>query len=547
MVTPEEKSFGEASPAVDPTSFLIEKGPEQPLKGSFEIRDIDGIWDLIRTGTTKYTTHRSGFVRLGPELGNLGGSPAVRFIDDHITVKMDIHKEGAGSFYKIIPEAAIQAKMREVSPNLAVNGVNVYLVSQEGRERVAYKNSTGEFIYDPAERVVINPEELRKHLELASGIYLAYSKAYYEESGLPFPADTLIFDGKFLMMDEASYQSSKTSANTAEELPEGIVVSDKPEETFKDIGGQEKAVAVCRRFAEQLRYPEVFALQGSVPPRGILLSGPPGTGKTLLAKAIANEADSHFLHIDASDIAGQGLYGQSERAVKGIFALARKLSASDGRHAVIFVDEGDLLLPRSGIDGGHRHEATGKTISIFAQEMDGLASSRKITVIISTNDPQSLDSRILSRMEESEEVAMPGKEGLNQILRIHLTKFNQKADREIFGPDINLDILSEKAYRQGLSGRDIADVVALVSRQRGQRQLALIEEAIKQGQLQIPSGENERVYINRIAGRIARQEIGGVEELVLAPATTGEISEIIDHAKVLLKNKPDRRIGFIRN
>ncbi|MBI2597180.1 ATP-binding protein [Candidatus Daviesbacteria bacterium] len=538
----EQEANGSA--ANDATSFLLDGGEPQSPGLGFQIKAVDKIWQLIGNGTASLVSVRSGFVSVGPELGNLGGSPAVRFIDHHLTLKLDMYKQGSGGFYQAIPDTVIQRRLSQVSPNLVADGVNIYLVTKAGRERIAFKNTNNEFIYDPASRVVTNAEELQRHLDLAAGIYKAYATAYYEVNDLSVPSDQLIFDGKFLEEQEALRNSESNSVRQGE-LPQGVIVAEKPDATFEDIGGQEKATAICKRFAEQLRYPEVFALQGSEPPRGILLFGPPGTGKTLLAKAIANGAEANFLHVDASDVAGQGLYGQSERDVRGIFDLAKKLSEADGKHVVIFIDEGDLLLPRAGgTGGGQRHEATGKTVSIFAQEMDGLVSSRKITVIISTNEPQNLDPRILSRMEESEEVPLPDQNGLQQILRIHLAKFNRKAHSEIFDDDINLDILSEKARRQGLSGRDIADVVALLARQRGQRQLTLIEEAIRQGRLQLPPDGDEKAFINGIAISIAKGDITEGEGFILPRATTEELGAVIDNAKSLLKARPERNIGF---
>ncbi len=529
----------EANGDGSPTDFL--EGTTSPHDIEYKIVDVENIWKLIKDGTQRFNSSLFGFVPIGPALGNLGEEPQISLINSHLDLKIPMKQRGRGAFYNTLPDDKLQSRISDVSQNLLVDGVNVYLVSDEGRERIAYKDSNGAFIYHPSTGLVTDSEELQKHLELAAKIYKAYVTAYYQEEGMDVPGDTLIFDGKYLILHEKSRHSQ--SGSDGEQLA-GIIVSKKPDVNFDDIGGQEKAVGVCRRFAEQLRYPEIYALQGSDPPRGILLHGPPGTGKTLLAKAIANEADAHFLHIDASDIAGQGLYGQSERAIKAVFNLAKDLSARDGKQVIVFVDEGDLLLPKAGQQGGSVHEATGKTISIFAQEMDGLVSSKKLTVVISTNDPNNLDPRILSRMDESEEVPLPTKEGIENILEIHFKGLNQRAGREVFGEDVNVKLLAEAAFAQGLSGRDIADMVGLVARQRGQRQLAAIKKAIDEGKLVITEDQEEREFVNNIATRILNGDTQDLEMLVLPPATTEEIQGIINNAKVLLKNKRKSRLGF---
>jgi hypothetical protein len=326
-----------------------------------------------------------GFVVCGPELGNLGGSPLLRIINNRLTIKIGLRKMGGGAFYQAIPTESLQAKMTQVLPELVADGVNIYTNTYNKKERIAYKNTDGDFVYEPTSAGVTNAEDLQRHLELASKIYIGYATAFYEDAKLTVPQDTLSFTPKVLeVFEHISHNKSKPESNGIKDM----LVTKKPDARFEDVGGQINAVNTCRRFAEQLKYPDVYALQGSEPPRGILLWGPQGTGKTLLAKAIANEAEANFIHIQASDLAGQGLYGQVENVVTEIFSEARKLATDSRKHVIIYVDEGDLLLPKkTGVGAAGRHEATGKTVGIFAQAMDGIASSRDITVIISTNEP----------------------------------------------------------------------------------------------------------------------------------------------------------------
>ncbi|WP_297497014.1 AAA family ATPase, partial [Thermococcus sp.] len=66
--------------------------------------------------------------------------------------------------------------------------------------------------------------------------------------------------------------------------------------TYEDIGGLKDVIQKVREMIElPLKHPEIFEKLGIEPPKGVLLYGPPGTGKTLLAKAVANEANAHFI------------------------------------------------------------------------------------------------------------------------------------------------------------------------------------------------------------------------------------------------------------
>tara|TARA_Y100000310_G_scaffold344510_1_gene457652 strand:+ start:4552 stop:8346 length:3795 start_codon:yes stop_codon:yes gene_type:complete len=84
-----------------------------------------------------------------------------------------------------------------------------------------------------------------------------------------------------------------------------------PDISYEDVGGLNEEITKIREMVElPLKHPEIFERLGIEPPKGVLLHGPPGTGKTLLAKAVANETNSHFILINGPEIMSK-FYGQS--------------------------------------------------------------------------------------------------------------------------------------------------------------------------------------------------------------------------------------------
>ena len=87
--------------------------------------------------------------------------------------------------------------------------------------------------------------------------------------------------------------------------PEAVEIKEElvPEVAYEDIGGLKEEIKKVREMVElPLKHPEIFERLGIEAPKGVLLHGPPGTGKTLLAKAVANETNSHFILINGPEI-----------------------------------------------------------------------------------------------------------------------------------------------------------------------------------------------------------------------------------------------------
>lgn len=160
------------------------------------------------------------------------------------------------------------------------------------------------------------------------------------------------------------------------------------------------------------------------PTRGMLLFGPPGTGKTMLARAVATESKSTFFSITASSITSKYL-GESEKLVRALFLLARKLSP-----LIVFIDEIDSLL-------GSRSEGELESIrrikNEFLIQWSELSSSttkenddsddknlnHQVLILGATNMPWSIDEAARRRFVKRQYIPLPEQETrLNQIKRL---------------------------------------------------------------------------------------------------------------------------------
>ncbi len=232
----------------------------------------------------------------------------------------------------------------------------------------------------------------------------------------------------------------------------GIKISEKPAKeergiprvTYEDIGGLKEEIRKIREMVElPLRHPELFERLGIEPPKGVLLYGPPGTGKTLLAKAVANEANAHFIYLSGPEIMSK-YYGQSEENIREVFKEAQENAPS-----IIFIDEIDSIAPK-------RDEVTGeverRVVAQLLALMDGLESRGKVVVIGATNRPNALDPALRrpGRFDREIEIGIPDRNARKEILEIH-TRGVPLAD------DVDLDKLADMTH--GYVGADLAALV----------------------------------------------------------------------------------------
>src|SRR3989339_1258118 len=249
---------------------------------------------------------------------------------------------------------------------------------------------------------------------------------------------------KFIVVNTDPGQAVLVTENTEVVLnTKSVGVSEEKivDVTYEDIGGLTDEVKKIREMVElPLKHPELFTRLGVEPPKGVLLHGPPGTGKTLLAKAVANETNAHFIHLDGPSVMSKYV-GEAEKRIRDIFEEAEK-----GAPSIIFIDEIDAIASKREESYG---EVERRVVAQLLSVMDGLKSRGKVIVIAATNRPNSIDPALRrpGRFDREISIGVPNKKGRLNILKIHtrlmpLTK------------DVSLEKLADVTH--GFVGADLS-------------------------------------------------------------------------------------------
>ncbi len=251
-------------------------------------------------------------------------------------------------------------------------------------------------------------------------------------------------DIKFVVVETKPKGAVIVTDNTEVVLnPEAVEVTEEPmlEVTYEDIGGLNDEIKKIREMVElPLKHPELFERLGIEAPKGVLLHGPPGTGKTLLAKAVANETNSHFIVINGPEIMSK-YYGQSEENLRKKFEEAESNAPS-----IIFIDEIDAIAPQREESKG---EVERRVVAQLLALMDGLKSRGKVVVIAATNIVNALDPALRrpGRFDRELEIGVPNKEGRLNILKIHTRNMP-------LSEEVNLEEIA--AITHGFVGADLS-------------------------------------------------------------------------------------------
>ncbi|CCH60923.1 hypothetical protein TBLA_0D04260 [Henningerozyma blattae CBS 6284] len=186
------------------------------------------------------------------------------------------------------------------------------------------------------------------------------------------------------------------------------------------------------------------------PVRGMLLFGPPGTGKTMLARGVATESKSTFFSISASSLTSKYL-GESEKLVRALFAIAKKLSPS-----IVFVDEIDSIMGSRDENG--ENESSRRIKNEFLIQWSSLSNAaagkseddERVLILGATNLPWSIDEAARRRFVRRQYIPLPEAETRKiQIMKL-LSYQKHKLDNE--------DVDKLLKLTNGYSGSDITSL-----------------------------------------------------------------------------------------
>ncbi|VVB54209.1 VCP-like ATPase [uncultured archaeon] len=270
----------------------------------------------------------------------------------------------------------------------------------------------------PAERIIIAPtsheinfgsdfSDYVKHRVLMGRAFTAGDQFYISVLGQAISFTLISSKPKGII------QVAETTHIEIRDKPTSVQSEGVPGVRYEDVGGLKDAVARVREMVElPLKHPELFEKVGIQPPKGVLLYGPPGTGKTLLAKAVANETNAYFIHLNGPEIIDK-FYGESERRLREVFEEAQQNAP-----AIIFIDEVDSIAPKREETRG---EVERRVVAQLLALMDGLVSRGDVIVIAATNREDAIDPALRrpGRFDREIEIGVPDKDGRYEILQIH--------------------------------------------------------------------------------------------------------------------------------
>ena len=248
---------------------------------------------------------------------------------------------------------------------------------------------------------------------------------------------------------------------------------------------------------------------------GCLLTGAPGTGKTSFARALAREADVHFIATSYGEWQAhrEGHLGHVTQAIRKVFTEAAREAPS-----IVFIDEIDTLPARG--TGKWNDDWWTSITNTLLECLDGFERREGVVVIAACNDPSRLDPALVrsGRLDRHIEIPLPDIPALVGIFRTHLG--HDLLDVNLRGPAL--------AARGG-TGADVERFVRDARRQArlANRQLELADllAAVRSGEPEWPADVRRRVAYHEAGHAIALLALGIGEPKALSIGGTGGFAE----------------------
>ena len=249
--------------------------------------------------------------------------------------------------------------------------------------------------------------------------------------------------------------------------------------------------------------------------KGCLLTGAPGTGKTSFARALAREANVHFIATSYAQWQAhrEGHLGHVTQAIRKAFSEALLQSPS-----ILFIDEIDTIPARG--TGKWNDDWWTSITNTLLECLDGFERREGVVVIAACNDPSRLDPALVrsGRLDRHIEIPLPDVPSLVGILRTHLVT-------DLAGDDVREVALAAR----GGTGADVERFVREARRRArlANRSIILPDllEAVRNGQPEWPADVRRRVAYHEAGHAIALLALGIAEPKALSIGGTGGLAE----------------------
>lgn len=205
----------------------------------------------------------------------------------------------------------------------------------------------------------------------------------------------------------------------------------------KIVGLDQTILEIRKKILFPLENPEKASRYMGAPPQGAILSGPYGNGKTSIARAIAEEADMHFINIPIA-LASNVIIGPD------IINEAYKKAAANEKATIIFIDELDSIAPKN--------REGSAIISTLQECMDGFSQNNHVFTLAATNHVGNIADGLLrsGRFDIQLNIPLPDTDSRKALFSFFLEDLEKS-------PEINVRQLAQKTA--SYTSSDIQSVV----------------------------------------------------------------------------------------